>query len=67
MTIEEDEDVARIFVSQPLLPGALAPLEDAGHTSTAILAYAAKYASAFYGPFRDAVDSPFTGDRRAYQ
>ena len=42
-------------------------LEGAGHTGTALLAYAAKYASAFYGPFRDAVDSPFTQDRRSYQ
>jgi porphobilinogen synthase len=42
-------------------------LDGAGHTGTAILAYAAKYASAFYGPFRDAVDSPFTGNRRDYQ
>jgi porphobilinogen synthase len=32
-----------------------------------LLAYAAKYASAFYGPFREAVDSQLTGDRRTYQ
>lgn len=42
-------------------------LEDAGHTDTAILGYAAKYASAFYGPFREAVQSSLTGDRRTYQ
>ena len=37
-------------------------------TQTPILAYAAKYASAFYGPFRDAADSaPAFGDRRGYQ
>jgi len=42
-------------------------LDAAGFTGTAILAYAAKYASAFYGPFRDAVESPLTGNRRAYQ
>ncbi|MFK4791482.1 porphobilinogen synthase [Microbacterium sp. ZW T5_56] len=42
-------------------------LDDAGHQDTAILAYSAKYASAFYGPFREAVDSQLTGDRRAYQ
>lgn len=44
-------------------------LDDAGHTSTAILAYAAKYASALYGPFRDAVDVSIAdgGDRRGYQ
>ncbi|MCB0926585.1 MAG: porphobilinogen synthase [Mycolicibacterium insubricum] len=42
-------------------------LDDAGHTDVAILAYAAKYASAFYGPFRDAVGSSLVGDRRTYQ
>ena len=42
-------------------------LDDAGRTDTVILAYAAKYASAFYGPFRDAVESELQGDRRAYQ
>jgi porphobilinogen synthase len=44
-----------------------AALDDAGHTDTAVLAYAAKYASAFYGPFRDAVESQLEGDRRTYQ
>ncbi len=44
-----------------------AALDDAGHIGTVLLAYAAKYASAFYGPFRDAVESPLTGDRRTYQ
>ena len=42
-------------------------LDEAGFTETAILSYTAKYASAFYGPFRDAVESTLTGDRRAYQ
>ena len=43
-------------------------LDDARLRDTAILAYAAKYASAFYGPFRDAADSaPQFGDRRGYQ
>ncbi|GAB3139224.1 porphobilinogen synthase [Marisediminicola antarctica] len=42
-------------------------LDDQGHTDTAILAYSAKYASAFYGPFREAVQSTLTGDRRSYQ
>ena len=44
-----------------------AALEEAGHTDTAILAYTAKYASAFYGPFREAVASSLTGDRATYQ
>ncbi|RFS83023.1 porphobilinogen synthase [Actinomadura spongiicola] len=44
-----------------------AALDAAGHTDVSILAYAAKYASAFYGPFREAVDSSLTGDRKTYQ
>jgi len=42
-------------------------LDGAGFHDTAVLAYAAKYASAFYGPFRDAVESALVGDRRTYQ
>lgn len=42
-------------------------LDTEGFTNTIILAYAAKYASAFYGPFREAVDSQLSGDRRTYQ
>lgn len=42
-------------------------LDDAGFADTSILAYSAKYASAFYGPFREAVDSELTGDRKTYQ
>jgi porphobilinogen synthase len=42
-------------------------LDAAGHQDVAVLAYAAKYASAFYGPFRDAVESQLEGDRRTYQ
>ncbi|HJQ05317.1 MAG TPA: porphobilinogen synthase [Nocardioides sp.] len=44
-----------------------AALDGAGHSDTGILAYSAKYASAFYGPFREAVDSTLEGDRRTYQ
>jgi porphobilinogen synthase len=46
-----------------------AGLEKAGHHNTLLMAYAAKYASAFYGPFRDAVGSAksLTGDKRSYQ
>jgi porphobilinogen synthase len=45
-----------------------AALDGSGHTDVAILAYAAKYASALYGPFRDAAEcAPKFGDRRAYQ
>jgi porphobilinogen synthase len=42
-------------------------LDRAGFTDTSILAYAAKFASAFYGPFRDAVESQLDGDRLTYQ
>jgi porphobilinogen synthase len=44
-----------------------AALDAHGRTDVALLAYAAKYASAFYGPFRDAVESQLDGDRRSYQ
>lgn len=45
-----------------------AALDSAGHTDQAILSYAVKYASAFYGPFREAAEStPAFGDRRQYQ
>jgi porphobilinogen synthase len=46
-----------------------AALEKAGHHNVLLMAYAAKYASAFYGPFRDAVGSAksLTGDKRSYQ
>jgi porphobilinogen synthase len=49
--------------------GALrAGLDNAGYSEVALLSYAVKYASAFYGPFRDAADSaPTFGDRRSYQ
>lgn len=43
-------------------------LDDAGYTDVSIMSYTAKYASGFYGPFRDALDSaPKTGDKKTYQ
>lgn len=42
-------------------------LDDADFVDTSILAYSAKYASAYYGPFREAVDSELKGDRKTYQ
>ncbi|MDT5189559.1 MAG: porphobilinogen synthase [Mycobacterium sp.] len=42
-------------------------LDDAGHADVVILAYAAKFASGFFGPFREAVSSSLKGDRRTYQ
>ena len=54
-----------------MMDGQVAVVRDAldadGHTDVGILAYSAKYASAFYGPFREAVDSSLQGDRRTYQ
>ena len=44
-----------------------AALDAAGREDVSILAYSAKYSSAFYGPFREAVDSTLTGDRKTYQ
>jgi porphobilinogen synthase len=45
-----------------------AALDETGHEQTGILAYSAKYASAFYGPFREALDSaPRAGDKKTYQ
>ncbi|PPF62454.1 porphobilinogen synthase [Clavibacter michiganensis] len=42
-------------------------LDGAGRSDVAVLAYSAKYASAYYGPFREAVESTLTGNRRSYQ
>ena len=42
-------------------------LDKAGHQDVSVLAYAVKYAGAFYGPFREAVESTLQGDRRQYQ
>ncbi|TXN29398.1 porphobilinogen synthase [Lacisediminihabitans profunda] len=54
-----------------MMDGQVAAVRDVldrnGFTDTAILGYAAKYASAFYGPFREAVQSSLEGDRRSYQ
>ncbi|HEY3934026.1 MAG TPA: porphobilinogen synthase [Gemmatimonadales bacterium] len=63
---------ADIVAPSDMMDGRVAAIRDAldtaGHTSTAILSYAVKYASAYYGPFRDAADSaPQHGDRRGYQ
>lgn len=44
-----------------------AALDNHGHSGVGTLAYSAKYASAFYGPFREAVGSQLSGDRRSYQ
>jgi len=63
---------ADIVAPSDMMDGRVGRIRDAldgdGHTEVAILSYAAKYASAFYGPFREAADStPQFGDRRGYQ
>jgi porphobilinogen synthase len=63
---------AQMIAPSGMLDGMIAAirsaLDDAGRTDLPILSYAAKYASGFYGPFRDAADStPQFGDRRGYQ
>ncbi len=63
---------AHIVAPSAMMDGQVAAirqaLDDAGHGDVQILGYSAKYASAFYGPFRDAADSaPSFGDRRSYQ
>ena len=63
---------ADIVAPSDMMDGRVAALREAldaaGHAETPILAYSAKYASAFYGPFRDAAGSaPAFGDRKTYQ
>lgn len=63
---------AQVVAPSAMMDGQVAAirtaLDDAGHEEVKILGYSAKYASAFYGPFRDAADStPSFGDRRSYQ
>lgn len=63
---------ADVVAPSDMMDGRVGALRDAldasGHSSVAILSYAVKYASAFYGPFRDAAENtPLSGDRRGYQ
>ncbi|MDT7707285.1 MAG: porphobilinogen synthase, partial [Pseudonocardiales bacterium] len=62
---------AHVVAPSGMMDGQVAIIREAldaeGFTDTVILAYAAKYSSAFYGPFRDAVQSSLQGDRRTYQ
>jgi porphobilinogen synthase len=71
MAVTQAEAGAHMVGPSGMMDGQVAAirqaLDVAGHTETGILAYAAKYASAFYGPFRDAVESQLTGDRKTYQ
>ncbi|GAB4099877.1 porphobilinogen synthase [Sinomonas halotolerans] len=71
MAVAQAEAGAHVLGPSGMMDGQVAAirqaLDAAGRQDVAVLAYAAKYASAFYGPFREAVDSQLTGDRRTYQ
>src|SRR5690606_25810949 len=71
MAVVQHEAGAHVLGLSGMMDGQVAAcraaLDSVGATQTAILAYSAKYASAYYGPFREAVDSQLRGDRRAYQ
>jgi porphobilinogen synthase len=71
MAVAQAEAGAHVVAPSGMMDGQVGrirqALDAAGYADTAILAYSAKYASAFYGPFREAVDSQLTGDRRTYQ
>ncbi|BAX99448.1 delta-aminolevulinic acid dehydratase [Mycobacteroides stephanolepidis] len=71
MAVAQANSGAHVVGPSGMMDGQVAAIRDgldaAGHTDVIILAYAAKYASAFYGPFREAVGSSLQGDRRTYQ
>jgi porphobilinogen synthase len=71
MALAQAEAGAHLLGTSGMMDGqvgvARRALDDAGHTDTGLLAYAPKYASGFYGPFREAVNSSLQGDRNTYQ
>jgi porphobilinogen synthase len=72
IAVAQAEAGADVVAPSGMMDGQVAAIRDAldstGHPDTAILAYSAKYASALYGPFRDAAEcAPQFGDRRSYQ
>ena len=72
MAVSQAEAGADLVAPSDMMDGRVAAIRDAldaaGHTQVGILSYAAKYASAFYGPFRSALDSaPRGGDKKTYQ
>lgn len=71
LAVAQAQSGAHVVAPSGMMDGQVAAIRDgldgAGHTDVAILAYAAKFASAFYGPFREAVGSSLQGDRRTYQ
>lgn len=71
LAVAQAESGARVVGPSGMMDGQVAAIRDgldaAGFSEVVILAYAAKFASAFYGPFREAVGSSLEGDRRTYQ
>ena len=71
MALAQAEAGAHLLGPSGMMDGQIAAIRDeldtAGRQDTALYAYTAKYASAFYGPFREAVDSSLQGDRRTSQ
>jgi porphobilinogen synthase len=71
LAVAQAESGAQVVGPSGMMDGQVAAIRDgldaAGNTDTVILAYAAKFASGFYGPFREAVASSLRGDRRTYQ
>jgi porphobilinogen synthase len=71
IAVAQAESGTHVVSPSGMMDGQVAAIRDgldaAGHTGTVILAYAAKFASSFYGPFREAVASSLSGDRRTYQ
>jgi len=71
MAIAQAEAGAHVLGPSGMMDGQVGvirrALDEVGHSQIAVLAYASKFASAFYGPFREAVDSQLKGDRKTYQ
>ena len=71
LAVAQANSGAHVVGPSGMMDGQVAAIRDgldaAGHVDVAILAYAAKFASGFYGPFREAVGSSLEGDRRTYQ
>ncbi|MGZ8715276.1 MAG: porphobilinogen synthase, partial [Mycobacterium sp.] len=71
LAVAQADSGAHVVGPSGMMDGQVAAIRDgldaAGHTDTVILAYAAKFASGFYGPFREAVASSLSGDRLTYQ
>jgi porphobilinogen synthase len=71
LAVAQADSGAHVVGPSGMMDGQVAAIRDgldaAGHTGVVILAYAAKFASGFYGPFREAVGSSLNGDRRTYQ